>query len=257
MHEPLSGMTRGVQTSDTESDTEKEKEMNRITTIAALSGMMMFPTLALADIDVLPRISNGRIVTYAYDKDDAEVLGRSRVFGAELGEFPFPAGETEEPGFYTDAVVGNLPAGAGIGYRILGGLRIWDEVLGNFDTLASVTMDLETSGGTQIRTTPNDLTTIVDGPIFGVVSGSLFMDAHPDYVLSDASAEGIYLLTISVWTDLSGINDSKPLFLVFGNEANEAQFDAAIAYAQNVLVPSPGAAALFAAAIPFAMRRRR
>ncbi len=233
--------------------------MNRITTttLAGLALTAIPATLIAGEVDVLPRIENNQLVTYAFDKGEGVNEGLSRVFAAELGEFPFPAGETEEPGFYTDSTAGNLPAGAGIGYRILGGLRVWNDALGNFDALASVTMDLETSGGDEIRTTPADFATAVDGPIFGVTSGALFFDAHPDYIISDPAQTGVYLLTLSVWTDLPGVADSAPLFLVFNNGADETIHEAAIAYAQNVLVPTPAGVALFAATIPFAIRRRR
>lgn len=233
--------------------------MNRImtTTLAGLALTAIPATLIAGEVDVLPRIENNQLVTYAFDKGEGVNEGLSRVFGAELGEFPFPPGKTEEPGFYTDSTAGNLPAGAGIGFRILGGLRVWNDSLSNFDALASITMELETAGGAEIRTTPADFSTIVDGPIFGVTSGSLFFDAHPDYIISDPAQTGVYLLTISVWTDLPGVIDSAPLFFVFNNGADEATHQAAIAYAQNVLVPAPGAAVLLAAALPFAIRRRR
>ena len=215
------------------------------------------------DLDVWVSFDNGAIQIGSADKGETpvEFTAGVRVFEAEFGELPAFPNLLDEPGFYTET----LPAGAGIGFNILGGLREWGG--SNFDALSdqsmSIYQELDLSGS--VAVTPANLNDTVPGFVFVEADNTGFFDEHPVFVLEDQQ-DGIYLLTLEVFTDVDGIANSEPLYIVFGSNTNgtlgddeafEAAIEEAVDFANANLVPTPGAAGILGVAGLAAIRRRR
>lgn len=217
----------------------------------ALCSLIGFATSAAhgQHMDVYVNFEGGVITTGGVDVDDLSITPGQRVFEGELGEFPAPPGFGDEPGFYADA----LTPGTAIGFDIVDGLRTWNG--SDFDTLASETMTL--SKGVDFVVAPNSAGGFASGFEIAAADGSGGFDDHPEYELAPGANAGIFLLTLTLWTDAPGIGDSAPIWIVFNNGLDEADHEAAVAWVEANLVPAPGAAALMFAAGPALLRRRR
>lgn len=221
-------------------------------------------TALAGELDVWVSFENGRIAIGSADKGTNPVTFTPgvRVFEAEFGELPLFPNLLDEPGFYTET----LPAGTGIGFNIVDALRSWNGF--NFDTIPTQTMsifsdDLFPDGPEAI--TPASAGGFVPGFQFVEADASGFFDDHPVFQLNN-QADGIYLLSLELFTNASGIANSETLYIVFGSnldgtfgddEAFEEAIEAAIDYVNNVIIPSPGTMGLLGLAGLAAARRRR
>ena len=197
--------------------------------------------------DVGLALIGDRITTGAYD------LGvfspGQRVFGAEFGEL-FPD-FTDEPGF--DSLPGTFPVPSAITFNIRSALRLWEG--DHFGTIIPAER-LQIGFGpiTPVLTPLTDVLT----PGFGIAVGSNGeWHRHLEYTLQSPAAEGIYLLEMSLVGNHSSMGESLPFWIVFNQNMPETEHDEAIEWANNNLVPAPGAGGVLLAAGALLSRRRR
>lgn len=221
-------------------------------------------SIALAgELDVWVSFENGQIVTGSADKSTSPVTFTAgvRVFEAEFGEVPGFPNLLDEPGFYTE----QLPAGTGIGFNIVDALRVWNG--SDFGTIGSQSMSIfgDPFPDGDVATTPGTAGMFVPGFQFIEADTNGFFDDHPTFQLNNQT-DGIYLLSLELFTDADGIANSEPMYIVFGSnldgtlgdeEAFEAAIEAGVDYVNTVIIPTPGTAGLLALAGLAATRRRR
>lgn len=177
--------------------------------------------------------------------EDLKIVTNERVYGVELGETVRYF--SNEPGY--DAIPGIFHPGVSVGFDILGSLKVWNGT--DFSTTAIprllINYDLDNyvlTPTTDIFTTGLNVNTNVGNgewhQHFGMTlrnsSGSA-LDSAPDPL----AEIGVYLLSLQLRTNQSGIETSLPFYLVFNNGDSESNHDAAIAYQTQVAaVPEPG-----------------
>lgn len=227
-------------------------------TTAALAGG------ELGDVGLL--IQDGQLLTAVGD-DEANTFERVgfRVFGGEVQADWEGTGlfGIDDPGFLIlDGTQGNsstnsnIANGANVSLTVTSTLRAWTGT--DFSGTTSNTMEFDYLGST--TSTP-----AVDSNVnvFNALYNGGAFDEHPEYFLigagDPASPEtGVFLFeAFFTVTDGSGALSTDTVFFVFNNGADDATFDAAFEYAEDVLVPAPGAFALVAGAGILAARRRR
>ncbi|MFG0293914.1 MAG: hypothetical protein ACF8MJ_12285 [Phycisphaerales bacterium JB050] len=234
----------------------------RILTASALLTAMS-STVFAHGFDVWVNFENGQIVTGEADKTTSPVTFTPgvRAFEAEFGEIPGFPNLIDEPGFYTE----HLAPGTGIGFNILDALRTWNG--SDFNTIASQTMSIfgDPFPDGDVATTPASANEFVPGFQFIEADSNGFFDDHPTFQLNN-QADGIYLLSLELFTDAEGIANSDPFYIVFGSnidgslgddEAFEEQIEAAVDFVNSSIIPAPGTAGLLALASLAATRRRR
>ncbi len=234
----------------------------RTLTVAALLASASSAALA-GELDVWVSFENGQIVTGSADKSTSPVTFTSgvRVFEAEFGELPGFPNLLDEPGFYTE----QLAAGTGIGFNILDALRVWNG--SDFSTIGSQSMSIfgDPFPDGPVATTPASAGAFVPGFQFIEADANGFFDDHPTFQLNN-QADGIYLLSLELFTDAAGIANSEPMYIVFGSnldgslgddEAFEAAIESAVDFVNASVIPTPGTAGLLALAGLAATRRRR
>lgn len=202
--------------------------------------------VAHAEGDVGIELGNdGRLYTQLWDEDGTP-QGRARVFSAEFIDL---AGEVyaDEPGF--QLADGSLPAGQEIYLTMRGPIRVWN---GSDANAFSATSYVEFTFG------PNTITSplgpgLSDALIFPVESGGGLHD-HPDMFFRNPFA-GVIIAEFSLAT--AGYTVSDPFWIVWGYNADPASVEAAHAWVEGNLVPTPGAVTLLALAGVAAGRRRR
>lgn len=206
--------------------------------------------------DVGLAISSGRIVTGIVEEiaPGVEVVAPGqRVFAGELadvGGLIF----SEEPGLFTTA--GTFPANSSLAFTIHGQLRSWNG--SDFGVIPAERILIEL--GPDARLTPTT-DTLLSGFAFDVGPTGGF-DEHYNFTLQDglggnSPANGVYLLTLSLSSGADGIAPSEPFYLVLNFGLAELVHDAAVEYAENFIVPAPGAAAALMGLGLLASRRRR
>jgi len=209
-------------------------------------------------VDVLLREQDGRIFTGSYSHDTESVVeATERVFAFEWGEGGEGPNIADEPGFFAEA--GTL-AGLEWGVNFTDAVRVWNGT--DFNTVSPDTVTFEFLGVEQ--DTPASAGGFTPG--FGIPVGGGGFDDHFEIVLNaptDGSVSGVYLISMEAFAQspsargsvLPGASDE---FWFVGNfGADEAAHEAAIEYVEDVLVPAPGAAGLFALAGVVGVRRRR
>lgn len=216
-------------------------------TLAAACGSAM-----AHDGDIGLRIANGKIITGAVvdTPSGPMVQGIRRVFGAEFEDLLGTA-FAGEPGLF--AAPGTF-AMSQLGFDILGPVLRWDGAAFPPAPIPAETITIEF--GPLSRTTPL-VNMIVPGFSIGVGPGGF--DEHYDFYLNAPASDGIYVLSMRLWSDQPGIRASDPFFIVFNWNEDERQHDQAINWARANLVPAPGTAALglVLAGLASGYRRRR
>ncbi|MFG0293915.1 MAG: hypothetical protein ACF8MJ_12290 [Phycisphaerales bacterium JB050] len=188
-----------------------------------------------ADIDLsLGEDNDGttRIVTGISDfqNPDQPIIRGVRVFSSTTGEGGIP-GFTDDPGF--NALEGELPAGALLGFDLVDALRIWN---GNdFENLSDDPMRV--SLFTISRLTPDEAGGFTEGFDFATIGSNGAVHSHINYRLEAPETPGIFLLTIQLRIDTPGIEPSLPVFIVFNNNADPEQAETAAAYLEALLEP--------------------
>jgi hypothetical protein len=189
-----------------------------------------------ADIDLsLGEDDDGitRIVTGISDFENpgSPIIRGVRVFSATTGEGGIP-GFTDDPGF--NALAGELPSGALLGFDLVDALRRWNG--SDFETIAPEPMRV--SLFTTSRFTPPDAGGFTEGFEFAAIGSSGAVHSHINYRLEAPEQPGVYLLTIQLRLDEPGIEPSLPAFIVFNNNADPTEAQAAVEYMQDQLEPN-------------------
>ena len=190
-----------------------------------------------ADIDLsLGEDNDGvtRLVTGISDfQNPGEPIIRGvRIFTATTGEGGIP-GFTDDPGF--NALAGELPPGALLGFDLVDALRLWDG--SDFEAVAPAPMRV--SLFTTSRLTPPDAGGFAPGFEFAAIGSSGAVHSHINYRLEAPQQPGVYLLTLQLRLNTPGIEPSLPTFIVFNNSADPSEADAAAAYLEDLLEPEP------------------
>lgn len=228
--------------------------MLRTASIIVLSGSAASIALAHGeDVDVLLRVDDGALVTGSWSHDtDSVVEERERVFAFEWGNDE-GANISDEPGFFAEA--GTL-SGMEWGVNFIDAVRVWNG--SDFSAVSPDTVTFELLGAEQ--DTPTTAGGFTAG--FGIPVGPGGFDDHYEIVINaatDGSANGVYLISMQAFANdtARGATLSSESFWFVGNfGGDEMDHEAAIEYVEDVLVPAPGAAALFGFGALAARRRR-
>lgn len=198
--------------------------------------------------DVGINIINNRIVTGVYEM--GVFIPGQRVFGSEFGEL-FP-NFTNEPGF--DSLPGTFPVPSTITFNVLSAVRKWDGTAFG-STIPAERISIGFGPLTPVLTPLTDVFT----PGFSLAVGSNGeWHRHLEFTLQSPASDGIYLLEMNLVGNQPSMQASLPFWFVFNQNRPELEHDAAIEWANNNLVPGPGAAGvLLAAGGLFGIRRRR
>lgn len=190
--------------------------------------------------DIALGVSGGRIATGVFQVQGTDVVTilSPRVF---LAAFDIAPNFTNEPGFESE--VGVFAGGSRIGFNIRKALRKWDG--------ASFPSGPEgiPPERIQIRLGPSantSLSPLNDEPVAGfslAVSGAGGSEGqfhqHPGFTLLEPASDGIYLLELEFWSTQAGLEPSRPFWVVFSQNADDAEWLAAASWARaNVWSPA-------------------
>jgi hypothetical protein len=208
------------------------------TQFAVLTSLAIIATTQaqdLHDADFVLSIENDRLVAGVFDPQSGNVVTPFRVKSSVLGAEGFP-NFTNDPGF--NAQLGQLIPGMSIGFSILSAPRIWDNDSMDFETIAPDSIVVRAAG--QSIDAPS-ADTVVEGIVFGQASSSpsASFHHHMQYLLNGGlppTIDGLWLLELELWTTLSNIEPSEPLYLIFAQGDSEAQLNDAIAWVEDNLV---------------------
>ncbi len=220
-------------------------------TIGLIAGSVALAAPAVAhDGDIGLRIVNNRIFTGAVVEtpQGSSAVGVRRVFGVEFKDFggvPY----ADEPGLF--ASPGTFPQSS-LGFDILGPILKWDGAAFPAAPIPAETINIEF--GPLSRTTPLS-SIVVQG--FGINVGPGGFDEHYDFYLNPPRGDGIYALSLRLWSDAPGVRESRPFHLIFNWNMSEPMHEAAVDWARANLVPSPTTAVVLLAPGVLAMGRRR
>jgi hypothetical protein len=228
------------------------------TIVAVLSASAAAPAGPVKELhyDTLIQVVGGTLATAAIgeDEDPASIIPGVRVFGAELGEFPFGPGQGDEPGFQGY----DFPLGVPFTFDIRSALGEWNGA--SFDTSSS-TMTVAASLADPFLPSVTSGAGFVPGFVFTTAAADGRIHQHIELGLNSGTPgtlgtpAGIYLLELQV--SAPGYGTTLPFWLVLNNGDTEDVHEAAIAYVENNLVPTPGAAALLGFGAVASVRRRR
>ncbi|MFO0962110.1 MAG: hypothetical protein U0625_04310 [Phycisphaerales bacterium] len=196
--------------------------------------------IAPAVLDVFLSAEDGRVLTSGFsDETKSVVAPGQRVFAAVLGEdpeFPFSG---DEPGIRGDLV------DVTVSFTLQSGLWRWNGA--GFDATGGALL-VEYGGS------------VVDSLTGGSIAYFANADTHvhPGYTLAGPEgadpATGIYLAAFNA--SATGLRTSETFWMVFNLGEGDGEHAAAMAWAQENLVPAPGALALLGLA-PIIGRRAR
>jgi len=189
-----------------------------------LAGLGLMTGVAAAQHagDILLLQRNGALVTGKIN-DDGSLVEGTRVFLTEFGVFP---NFTDEPGI--NSPVGEFVSGTTIGFTIRKALRKWDG--SDFDAIPAERISMKLGPLGPISTPLSDVA--VTGFSNLVASNGEF-HRHYGYTLGAPSSDGVYLLELELWCGNAPISGSLPFWVVFGQNADPADLDAAGAWVQS------------------------
>ena len=170
--------------------------------------------------------ASGTIKTGAIIAGDP-VFGQ-RVFDTAFGKLP---NWTNDPGF--DSPTGAFAPRASLGFDVLGPVLAWGGSA--FADVADARILI--SKGPVSITTP--LTGAQPGFVFGVASTTGKFHHHLAFELLAPASDGVYLLELMLWDDVSVVGDSEPFFIVFGQNASADDLADAVAWVEATLIGSP------------------
>lgn len=219
-----------------------------------------------AHFDIAPYFLGGQLLTGGLDHGGTHTPPTVTVYGYEFGEDSFDPFNPADPGVNQAAGVGNLPAGAGLSYNLLGGLAYWDGA-GAVIWTAPATAQITLLVGTQSRTLDG-----ASGPQAGTSIQSVLGDGsvHKHFTTSLRAAPGaenipglpgyvepmpgIYAFPMDlVLTHAGSDYHSNAFWLVFNHGLDETAHEAAM----DVLVPEPASMSLLLAGLTCWRCRRR
>lgn len=213
----------------------------------AVSSVIASSALAVVpEGDISPYVSGNRVGTNLVAEDGLTTTANVRVFFAQLGE-DVP-NFTQEPGWQSPD--GTFAGSGLLTFQINRALRRWNGA--DFSQIAG-TMELGFGPLTPIVTPIAD--SIVPGFDLPIDSEGGLHD-HPDYTLAAPALDGIYLLDISFAVPSQGLAMSEPVWILFGQNAQEEDAQAAYDWA-TANVPSPGIMLVATVAGLGVMGRRR
>jgi hypothetical protein len=207
--------------------------------VALGASLACFARAQVHAVDVILQVQSGGIVTGRVD--DGVTDSPRYVFQGTLGDTGVPGG-TANPGF--DSENGTFAAQQIVGITIRKALRVWN---GNgFSLIAGsptpvTTMQLVRNSTT--LTTPN-----VDPPpgsfgadlTLGQANSVGRLHQHPAYLLQGGTSAGIYMLELQVWMGDDATGVSAPICVLFNQNAEQTDVDAAFAWAEaNFHTPPP------------------
>ncbi len=196
--------------------------------------------------DVAPYIDGGVLKTGLVSEDGLTFTPGVRVFFAELGaDVP---NFTAEPGWQGED--GTFAPDGIFTFQVNRAVRAWNGT--DFSTVAG-----------QIRLSFGPLTPVTSPFADTVVAGfDLPIDEegglhdHPDYELLAPAADGVYLLDLSFTVPGQNLGPTEPVWILFGQNADELTSQAAFDFAQAT-IPTPGVLGAIGITGLFAARRRR
>lgn len=183
----------------------------------------------LHDVDVILELQNDAVHTASVTGPDQTVL--QRVFVVEMNlffGFPF----TEDPGF--NSRLGEFPGSSVLRLNMLDSLRIWDGQ--DFDETAPFPLELA-RGDNSFFSDPSP-GVVVNGPSM-LVNSAGEVHVHPEHFLVPDAADGVYMMTYEIESNISSIEPSAPFYFVYDWNAAEQDVVAARDWVQNNLVSSP------------------
>ena len=213
----------------------------KIQTGLTLAAFASLHALAVAgtvhDADFILAVINNKLQAGAVDPSTGAVIYPSRIKAATLGAEGFP-NFTNDPGF--NAEPGMLIPGMRVGFSILRAPRIWDSEHENFDTIATDTITVRAAGQNILAPTTD---MVVEGITFGQASldSAATFHHHMQYLVNGAlppAIDELFLLEIELWSPDSGVQNSDPLFLLFGQGDAVDFMDDAIEYIEDELIGS-------------------
>ena len=199
---------------------------------------------ALHQSDMVIRLgSDSAIETGLPDTQGGVIWGERVVFGRlDTGQFSNLA---DDPGF--DSTSGSFPSGTAIGLDLLGSLRVWDGI--GFEAPEPEYV-MSVTKGNDIISTPLPVGGVVDesrvpGFQFGSADTGGRFHHHVRYFLDPfdpvTAEDGLWLLTLELWSTNPVILPSEPVYVVFGSGPTaDSDRDAAIVWVADNLVGSGG-----------------
>lgn len=219
--------------------------MNMLRFVFAVSVFSFAPNaLAHQEGDVHLTVSGGKLFTGLISEDELVITPGVRVFFGELGiDVPNIA---TEPGWL--AVDGTFSAATPISFDFMGSLKRWNGT----SFVGGLTETMTFSFGPANATTPS-----IDAPSAGFAintdeEGGLH--DHPAFMLDAPAADGVYAVALRF--NAPGFESSETFWMLFGQQAAEAEIDAAFDFAV-ANVPAPSAGLLGAVGLFTWARRRR
>ncbi len=180
--------------------------------------------------DVFLAVDGGHLVSGLIPEDGGDPEIPHRVFRSDLGELD--PNFSDEPGF--DNLPGTFNPNTSLGIRLRGALRVWNGT--DFSQIAESRMTVAFS--TMSMETPTD-NSIVQGFTLPVGANGEW-HRHFEYTLEAPATTGVYLLEVDVFSTDPAVGGSDPLWLVFNQNAEEADVQAALAWASCTLANDCG-----------------
>jgi hypothetical protein len=221
---------------------------NASLTILAL---LITASTTIAGGDIGLRLEGGVISTWEAEHSPLQFIRPERVF---VGDLHLHGGivEGDEPGFVIEAA--SALGGHRLGFNIRRAARVWDPIIGNYNTISPLPITMERPLIGQVMTPLSDPAAPLTGLSFIVPTGGA--DFHYEFVLG-GNTPGLYLLELEKWSEAPGAGTSLPFWVILNYDSPGLQEEAAFAWVQANLVPSPGSAAVLIASGLLAFRRRR
>jgi len=185
--------------------------------------------LHAGDVLLTLNAAGNRILTGKVDDLTGDPIYNVRVFVATFGEAP---NFTNDPGFDSD--VDAFPPNSQLGFTIRKALRAWDGV--EFVTIPTERIGVKFGPLGPVLTPPSDTPEV--GFSIGVNGDGQFHH-HLGYTLQSPAGDGVYLYEAEIWSNVSGIEASRPYFVIFNQNRSVSEHEDAYDWAVANLVGCP------------------
>lgn len=244
--------------------------------LAAISALVLAPSLALAHFDFVPRVSDGKVAAAGHDDANGLDVPSLTVSGFDFGENLDDPYNIADPGFNSlgptsftpSSQLRLVPLGVAGSY-----LRYWDGTGEPAFAPASPSVRIDLVGSPSRKVsftasaatlTPSSSTSLLVGT-FDAVNAALHVHLGSSIYFAglqqpDTVPVGAYLLSFQLINPGTPVAGSDPLFIVFNNGLTEELHDDAIALVQSsyarAVVPEPATLALLAPTLLLITRTR-